>query len=49
MKNFILACLAAALVALSACTTPDKGQPTTSSNPGPQQINNPATIITDPH
>jgi hypothetical protein len=41
MKNFILACLAAAaLMSLTACNTPNDGQPRTFSNydPGPQHI-----------
>jgi hypothetical protein len=41
MKNFILACLAAAaLMSLTACTTPNDGQPKAFYNPGPQHIDN---------
>jgi hypothetical protein len=41
MKNFILACLAAAaLMSLTACTTPNDGQPKIFTDHGPQHIDN---------
>jgi outer membrane protein assembly factor BamE (lipoprotein component of BamABCDE complex) len=41
MKNFIFACLAAAaLMSLTACTTPDDGHSRTFHDHGPQPMDN---------